>query len=93
MFFTIFNYLPILEEETQGHRVEMAKKDKSGEPSSKTSNDAESDGDTDDSNESDIDNLYQFALAEKINTTQKFYCKNNSYRHLYANTITPPPKL
>ena len=93
MLFTIFNYLPILEEETLGHRVEMAKKAKSGEPSGKSGDAAESDGDTDDSNESDIDTFYRFALAEKICTAQSYYCKHNSYRHLYANTITPPPKL
>lgn len=90
MLFTIFNYLPILEEETVGHRVEMAKKGNSNDCSN---NDGENDGDTDDNNESAVDAFYETGLLVKLSTAQYFYTKNKSYRHLYANTITPPPKL
>ena len=92
MLFTVVQYFPSLEEETPGHRVEMAKKMKQTEPSDGDGDNT--DGDDNDDTESDFDyffssNYTYFFTSQKV----AFSPGNFLYRHLACNIHTPPPKI
>lgn len=91
MLFTVFQYLPIFEEQVPGHKAELVKKVKESDDS-----DADDSGDADDSDDSPV-------KTELINTLldyytfyhiaqDKFYIKVQLYNSLVATITTPPPK-
>jgi len=91
MLFTVFQYLPILEEEAPGHRAELVKKVKESDNS-----DADDSGDADDSDNdtfktemiSTLSAYYSFSQAAQ----DKFYMAEPLYQSLISNINTPPPK-
>jgi hypothetical protein len=91
MLFTVFQYLPILEEEVPGHRTELVKKVKENDKTgSDDSNDVE-DSDNDDIKTEMISNItghYAFSQESKDN----FYIKIPLYKSLISTINTPPPK-
>lgn len=89
MIFTVIQYLPILEEETPGHRVEMSKKADQDDTS-----DGSDSGDDDDTENEKTDLFYHAALqySSRLLTAQRFYIKHASYQHPVETINTPPPK-
>jgi len=92
MIFTVFQYLPFLEEETPGHRTELTKK-------SKESNAPDTDGGDDDDDSSNDDDLKTDLILSLVNTysfnraaKDNFYIKAMLYQSLVENINTPPPK-
>ena len=90
MIFTVIQYLPILEEETPGHRVEMTKK--SGQDDESNGNDG---GDDDDSTDEKTGLFYHqhFSCFNGLMSSHLFYIKNTSYLPPVSKIHTPPPKV
>ena len=88
MLFTVFNYLPIIEEETPGHLIELCKKQQQKEGS-----DTSNDSDTDDNTETGLNDYTLFSISSLFSSGQKIADKGSIYRLPYSNSITPPPKL
>ncbi len=88
MLFTVFNYLPIIEEETPGHLIELCKKQQQKEGS-----DTSNDSDSDDNTETEINDYTLFSVSKLSATGQIIADKGSIYRLPYYNSITPPPKL
>jgi hypothetical protein len=91
MIFTVFQYLPILEEEAPSHRVELVKKAKQLDPTDDGDN---ADDDCDDDAEQDLDYLCA-GVYNSFYSFQKslFNSKNHAYKYQLANIHTPPPKV
>ena len=89
MVFTVIQYLPILEEETPGHRVEMAKKDSQDDTA-----DGNDSGDDDDTENEKTDLYFHPAIkyANLLISAHHFHTKQISYRHPVEKIHTPPPK-
>lgn len=93
MIFTVFQYLPLLEEETPGHRIELAKKAKAENP-------ADGDGDdTDEDCSDDDDSEKEYGEYHTGNHTIYFSKHSSSgfracnfYKYSLENKNTPPPK-
>lgn len=88
MVFTVLNYIPILEEETPGHLIELCKKQQQKEGS-----DTSNDSDTDDNTETELSDYTLFSVSKLSSSGQKIADKGCNYRLPYYNSITPPPKL
>ena len=88
MVFTVLNYIPILEEETPGHLIELCKKQQQKEGS-----DTSNDSDSDDNTETEINDYTLFSVSKLSSSGQKIADKGCNYRLPYYNSITPPPKL
>lgn len=88
MVFTVLNYIPILEEETSGHIVELCKK-----APQKDGSDSTNDCDGDDTTESELNEYSPFSFSNLSSSGQKIANKDGIYRLPYYNSITPPPKL
>lgn len=92
MLFTVFQYLPFLEEETPGHRTELTKKAKESDTPDTDDGDGDDDSSDDDDLKTDLIfsliNTYSFNKAAKDN----FYIKALLYQSLVKNINTPPPK-
>ena len=94
MLFTVFQYVPILEEETTGHRVELTKKmkqnDLEGGDSDCTGNDFDNDNDSEQEfNYCDSQNTHGFKPNAKL-----LYSNTSSfYKYLLDQKDTPPPKV
>ncbi|PBQ34636.1 hypothetical protein CNR22_23610 [Sphingobacteriaceae bacterium] len=92
MLFTVFQYIPILEEEPHGHKVELAKKVKA-DSSADGDDDKDADSDDDDSEQE----LNYFFLSEYAslysNHSIHFSHRNNLYSYLLESKDTPPPKI
>jgi hypothetical protein len=90
MFFTVIQYLPILEEETPGHRVELVKK--TGQDDETDGNDGGDDDDSPDE-KTNIYDQQHFAYFNGMMSAHLFYIKNTSYLPPVVNIHTPPPKI
>ncbi len=90
MCFTVFNYMPFLEEETPGHHLEMSKK---AETNNDTAKDGACDSDVDGSDDSDLYTSTLSTLTNNHSSNFIFLSKSNKYRFLFANTIIQPPKI
>ena len=93
MLFTVFQYVPILEEETPGHKVELAKKAKQGDMDG--DNDGAADDDCDDDDTEQEFNYFCNSFYNNTFYTQeksRFSVKNNLYKYLLEQKDTPPPK-
>jgi hypothetical protein len=95
MIFTVFQYVPILEEESPSHKTEMAKKAKQGDLADGDGNDADADDDCND-NDSEQDLNYSgsaFYTALFSAQSVRFSNRNNFYTYLLDSKDTPPPKI
>jgi hypothetical protein len=93
MIFTVFQYIPILEEETSGHRVELAKKAKGGHL---TDGDPDPDEDCDEDN--DAEKEYSYFYTSSYTTFRpvkktRIPAGNALYKYLLEHIDTPPPKI
>ena len=86
MLFTVFQYIPILEEETQGHSTELAKK--ANEDDSSSNDDVETDSDVDDAlNSFFIFNFNTVDSKSDLRATTK-----KDYNSFFQKINIPPPK-
>lgn len=92
MVFTVIQYLPILEEETPGHRVELTKKMKENYPSSDGDAD-DDDNDPDPDPKGDINYYPVSSFIYVLNQPHFFYHKDPARQHRVANVNTPPPQI
>lgn len=92
MIFTVFQYVPILEEESPSHRVELAKKMNQDDTDGGNNGDTDDDCDDDDSEDFFLDwNQAQEAFYTQLQTS---YFQNVShYEHLLGKKHSPPPKV
>ena len=89
MLFTAFQYVPILEEDTPGHKVELAKKNDFTDGDSDSSYD-----DFDDESEALFDFLIFSSLISFYSKEYFSFTGNMSiYQHQLGNIHTPPPKV
>jgi len=94
MIFTVFQYVPILEEETPGHKVELAKKAKQGDLSDGDSDGADEDCDGDDDSEQEMNYYCSGAYTSfYVNKKSSFSNGNSFYKYLLEHKDTPPPKI
>jgi len=97
MLFTVFQYIPILEEETHAHKVELAKKAKTNDLGSGDGSDADTDADTDsddDDSEQEFNYLASsFSASFYMHHTIHFSSGNDLYKYLIESKDTPPPKI
>ena len=89
MLFTVIRYLPILEEETPGHRVELSKK---ADHNDSADDDDTNDDDPDDEKTDLFFNLGHFSITG-LQTEHNFHIKHQAYRFPVANITTPPPRV
>jgi hypothetical protein len=90
MLYTVIQYLPILEEETPGHRVELVKK-------TVLDNETDgNDGDDDTPDEDEKTSFYcppHFTCFNGMVSAHLFYIKNTTYLPPVGTIHTPPPKV
>jgi|GEM_PF-1073540 len=88
MIFTLFQYIPILDEGCNSYSKELSKK--SNEPKS-----SEDDGDGD----SEDDTTFEYSLNDLVKfsyhiiSSNKIYTKNKIYNCLVEDIKSPPPKI
>lgn len=88
MVYTIFQYLPLTEEESQNQNTELCKKS------------SENDSSDDDSNETDSDNenkefsgSFGFLFIKLDAAKYNFIAKNNFYNFRFQKINIKPPKI
>ncbi|MBL7932683.1 MAG: hypothetical protein JNL60_12315 [Bacteroidia bacterium] len=92
MIFTVFQYVPILEEESPSHRVELAKKMNQDDTDGSGSGDADDDCDDDDSEDFFLNwNHSQEAFYTQLQTS--YFHSLSLYKHLLGKKHTPPPEV
>ena len=88
MIFTLFQYIPILDEGCISYSKELSKK-------SNETNNSEDDGD----GESEDDITFEFSLNDLVKvschiiSSNKMYTKNKIYNCLVEDIKSPPPKI
>ncbi len=94
MIFTVFQYIPLLEEETHGHKTELTKKVKQGNLSDGDGDSSDEDSDNDDDSEQEFNYYYSDAYTYfHLSSKQHFSNTNNLYKYLLEHKDTPPPKV
>jgi len=93
MVFTVFQYVPILEEETHGHKIELVKKAKQADLSGTDGDSADEDCDNDDTEQEFNYYCSDTYAGLHANSKQNFSNKNNFYKYLLEQKDTPPPKV
>ncbi|WP_317896786.1 hypothetical protein [Aurantibacillus circumpalustris] len=94
MLFTVFQYVPILEEETPGHRVELTKKAKQNDLEGGDSDCTGDDMDNDDDSQEDYNYYFYENFGSFQTLTKPFYTSTDSfYKYLLEQKDTPPPKV
>lgn len=86
MLFTVFQYVPILEEEAQNHGVELAKKATEDDSSGNDGDETDSDGD---------DAIYHslnFNFTDLNSKTHSYLSFKDSYFSFFQKITIPPPK-
>lgn len=91
MIFTVFQYIPLIEEETHGNRVELAKKEKQSDPADGDNDNTEDN--CDDDTQEDLGYLSEHQYRS-LHASQHFHSisRNHFYKYLRENVHTPPPK-
>ncbi len=92
MLFTVFQYVPILEEEIHASKT-MSKK--SNAPSSEN-NSADDDANDDEGDEDDSAEFFHHSNSHKfhlLTSNSKFNSLHENHLNLVFNISTPPPKL
>ena len=90
MLFTVFQYIPILEEETHASKT-MSKADDTA--NEKDSNDSDDSGDDD---ENDTDEFYNHSSSNSFSlfsSSSEFVIYQENYLSLVFTINTPPPKI
>ena len=93
MLFTVFQYIPILEEETHAHKTELAKKAKKGDLSG-----GDNDNTGDDCDDDDTEQEFNYSdstLFAIFSTDQKSHISYGKtlYKYLLESKDTPPPRI
>jgi hypothetical protein len=88
MIFTLFQYIPILDEEFFSYSKELSKK--SNEPES-SEDDGDGDSEDDITFEYSLNDLVKFSYH--IISSNKIYTKNKIYNCLVEDIKSPPPKI
>ena len=88
MVYTIFQYLPLTEEESQNQNTELCKKSSENDSSDDDSNETDSDNDDNELSGS-LDYLFIKLDAAKYN----FIVKNNFYNFRFQKINIKPPKI
>lgn len=89
MVFTVLQYLPLLEEESAAHSVELAKKDKADD----TPDDDDSSNDDDKGDEkTDLYDHHSFSYLTSLASEHRFYTRQHAYPYPIVSIQTPPPK-
>lgn len=91
MIFTVFQYIPILEEELAAHSHVTQKKSDPKEPSD--DNGADQDDDQNDDNESDLDHCVLQGSMLLVISKQSYIRPYFLYTSLKNSITTPPPKI
>ena len=86
MLFTVFQYLPVLEEEAQGNTTELAKK--STEDDCSGDDNDETDSDSDDA----LNNHFNYNIANNYSKSHSYPFKNEHYNSFFQKINIPPPK-
>ncbi len=87
MVFTVLQYLPLTEEDCEGSRTELAKKE-----SDTSSNDGNDDNVNEDVDNSLISNTINFSF--QLSSSQKHTLANcKIYKYKWVAINTPPPKI
>jgi hypothetical protein len=89
MLFTVFQYIPILEEEAHASKTLSKKSDD-------TSNEKDSTDDDSGDDENDTDDLFAHTGYNDFllfSTHSKHHAFNENYQSLVFNITTPPPKI
>jgi hypothetical protein len=93
MIFTVFQYLPLLEEETAGNGIEISKKTQ--QQDSSDGDTASTDGDSNEDDDSEQEMNYcstnTYALLN-VYATSNFYIPPSFYTYHLEQKDTPPPK-
>jgi hypothetical protein len=86
MIFTVFQYISFLEEETNGHTTELAKK---------SSEDDTSGDDNDETNDEDdaLNNYFSFNFNAVYIKTHPFLSNKEDYNSVFQKINIPPPKI
>ncbi|MBA2612091.1 MAG: hypothetical protein H0U95_08975 [Bacteroidetes bacterium] len=87
MLFTVIQYIPVLEEETQNHNTELAKK--STEDDSTGSDSDETDNDGDDA----IHHFLNYDFTALVSQTLLFAYNKDDYNSFFQKINIPPPKI
>lgn len=94
MVFTVFQYVPILEEETPGHRVELTKKVKQNDLEGGDADCTGDDYDNEDDSQQEFNYLFSETIGSyKTNTLSLYSSTNSFYKYLLEQKDTPPPKF
>ena len=88
MIFTLFQYIPILDEDCFSYSKELAKK--SNEPKS-SEDDGEGDSEDEITFEFSLNDLVKISC--QIISSNKIYTKNKIYNCLVEDIKSPPPKI
>lgn len=92
MLYSVFQYLPILEEENASHRVEQSKKLKSSDGSEgPDGNEDENNHDAD--GKEDINYYPVSTFIYVLNYKHNFPPKTDSWPRQYETINTPPPQI
>ncbi|MBL7911919.1 MAG: hypothetical protein JNJ41_12750 [Bacteroidia bacterium] len=85
MLYTIFQYIPILEEEVPHNNTELAKK---GTEDDTSGNDDETDSDADDA----INHYVNFNFTDLYSKTNSYTSNKDDYNSFFQKINIPPPK-
>ena len=89
MVFTVFQYVPILEEESPGHKVEMSKK-------ADDTDGGDTDGSDDDCDDDGEPMFHSFFYSSLVSFTSEgklsYTSSSDHYKYQLNNIHTPPPK-
>ena len=86
MIFTLFQYIPILEEEAKGHNTELAKKSPENDSSGNDGDELDTDGDH------AIYYHLNFDFTDLYAKKHIFYSYKNDYNSFFQKINIPPPK-
>lgn len=93
MIFTVFQFIPILEEENAGHKIELLKKIKqncSGDGDSTTGSDEDCD---DDHSGKDLNHFFPSVHASYHSGNKALFPSgNNMYKYLLEHECSRPPR-
>jgi hypothetical protein len=90
MLYSVFQYFPILEEETPSHRVELAKKLKQNDGTDESGSDED---ETDTDSKEDINYYPVSSFIYVLNYKHNFPPKTDAWPCQFETINTPPPQI
>ena len=91
MLFTVFQYIPILEEEIHASKTMSKKVDNTS--NEKDSNSSDDSGDDDENDTDEFLNHFSYHSFDLSVSTSKFNIHKENYLSLIPTINTPPPKI